>query len=324
MENLNPDRAKVRTQLRAKLYQWLELDAQMCVHMLLDPNHPVPTDHPLHPAALADRPVKLHQARVARPDLASDVALHPLLVQLRSSKDNGYPDEALLDLAIDCAVDRANSVNGAYVASWVCCDRSIAQTAQHLADSGVVFDLGRGKRRFIPVFEPHRFALLADDSAAQPYLQKWLGPLTHWLFVDVNGQIRSYSAGAANVDAAHGNNDRLPALSADHFAMLDRVDAARFVLMALASSKITLVSAPERRIDQSIARARDAGLRHTEDLVFYALNDFTLEAGWSTHPVAADLIQSAVASSDHRLSSAMSALDDSTLEEIARYRSAER
>lgn len=324
MEKLNADRAEARAHLRAKLYQWCELDTKMWVHLMLDPNHPVSAEHPLHSAALANRPVKLLQARAARPDLASTPELHPLLVQLRSPKDNGYPDEALLDLALDCAVDRASSVNGAYVASWICCNQSVAETARHLSKSGVVFDLGRGKRRFIPVFEPHRFALLADDGAAHPYLRVWLGRLAHWLIVDVNGQVRSYSADAVGGDAENGGSEVRPALSAHHFAMLDRVDAARFVLVALASSKITLMSAPERKIDQSLARACAAGLRHTEDLVFYALNDFTLEAGWSMHPVSAGLIHGAAANTGSRFSSAMSALDDSMLEEIARHRPAER
>ena len=184
--------------------------------------------------------------------------------------------------------------------------------AAHLAKSGVVFAMGEGRRQFVPMFEPYRMALLADDKSAGAFLSQWFGPIKHWIFVDTAGAFRVVGPLA---EAASGGSPL--SLHQEHFAAQARISVARFVVMALERNRVLLVTQPERRIDNAIAQAQAQGLRETEDLIFHALNTFTLSKDWSAHPKAAALIRQTVANPELRLAEQMSALPDDVLNEIA-------
>jgi hypothetical protein len=313
MVDLTSDTDDALAQLRAAFWQWRELQPNAFIYLLLDRNQPVFADHPLHPDSLAKRAVKSLQAPFARPDLEDQPDLQPLLLQLHGPAENGYPDEELLQLSLNCAIDRCKSVNGAYVAAWLCSNAPIDHIARHLSKSGVIFDLGQGRRRFMPIFEPHRFGLIVSDFSAHHYLHEWLGPISQWLWVDVNGKVRTHMARTAIIRETKGR----PGLSRENLASMDRIGTARIVLMALEKSAITIPNSPESSIDNAIARASAAGLLHIEDLVFFALNCLTLSPYWADHPTSKRLIATTITDTEHRLAAAMSALQDSELDEIA-------
>ena len=193
---------------RAQLFQWREVHAAAHIYALLDPNHPVAPHDQLHPSGLTKREVTRHIESVVRPDLAHELALLPKLVQLYVAGESGYADEPMLDLTLRSAATRCRSVNGAYVAGWMCSEASPATAAEYLARSGTMFDLSKGRQRYLPIFEPYRMALLADDPQAESFLQRWLGPFIHWMFIDSCGTVRTVSrhadsttsGGAAGLD----------------------------------------------------------------------------------------------------------------------------
>jgi hypothetical protein len=285
-----PDFSQQLEQLRAHFFQWKEVNPGANIYVLLDQNRPVAEHDELHGSQLQKREIKRATKAVLRPDLAHDPATLPLLLQLFVAGENGYADEALLGLTLRNAVLRCRSVNGAYVAGWMCSDAGIDTLAAHLAKSGVVFALGEGRRQFVPMFEPYRMALLADDKNAGAFLSQWFGPIKQWMFVDTAGALRVVGP---STEAASDNSP--PSLRQEHFAAQARINVARFVVMALERNRVQLVTQPERRIDNAIAQAQAQGLRETEDLIFYALNTFTLSKDWSAHPKAAALIRQTVA-----------------------------
>ena len=207
---------------------------------------------------------------------------------------------------------RCRSVNGAYVAGWMCSEASPATAAEYLARSGTMFDLSKGRQRYLPIFEPYRMALLADDPQAESFLQRWLGPFIHWMFIDTCGTVRTVSrhAGSTTSRGAAG-------LDRTQFEAQERIPTARLVVMAIEQSGFSIASQSERRIDEVMVQAARAGLRDTEDVVFYALNTFTLGAAWALHPRAAAVIQQVASQPELRLAKAMSDLPDHVLEEIA-------
>lgn len=308
-----PDVDELRARLRAHFFQWREVYPQAHIYALLDSNCPVAPYDDLHLSHLGQRPMERHIEPVHRPDLAHEIELLPQLVQLYVAGEHGYADESLIDLMLDNAIARCRSVNGAYVAGWLCSDASPTAVARHLSKAGVMFDKGQARQRYMPFFEPYRLALLADDPAAAGFLRRWLGPLRHWVFVDTAGALKLVSA------SSQGDSESAVSLGLEQFASQARVATARFVVMALKRSGITISTQPERRIDAAIRSASHLGLSRTEDVVFYALNVFTLGPRWAEHPQAAELIRQVAASPDDQagLAQLVAALPDVVLEEIA-------
>ena len=175
-----------------------------------------------------------------------------------------------------------------------------------------MFDVSKGRQRYLPVFEPYRMALLADDPQAESFLQRWLGPLIHWMFIDTCGTVRTVSRHADSVTTRGAAR-----LERTQFEAQERIPTARLVVMAIKQAGIRIASQVERRIDEVMVHAARAGLRDTEDVVFYALNTFTLGAAWAMHPRAAVVIQQVASQPELRLAKAMSDLPDHVLEEIA-------
>ena len=134
----------------------------------------------------------------------------PRLVQLYGAGESGYADEPMLDLTLKSAVTRCRSVNGACVAGWMCSEASPAKAADYLARSGTMFDVSKGRQRYLPVFEPYRMALLADDPQAESFLQRWLGPFIHWMFIDTCGTVQTYlgTPTAQPAVGQEGSNER--------------------------------------------------------------------------------------------------------------------
>lgn len=304
------EKTPLRDALYAAFYQYREVEPDSHIYVLLDPNHPVAPYHPLHPDQLAKREVQRATETILRPDLAHEPQLCPKLVQLYRAGEHGYVDEALIDLTIECAVQHCSSVNGAYVSAWIVSPAEPARIAKHLASAGVLFDLGKGRQRYIPLFEPTRTALIVGNLP-QTHQRTWLNPAKHWLYVDVGGRLQVLDTPAEAPWAPLR-------LTPEHFGVMQRLDQARFVLMALANSGAVPEHQPEMAIDRVVKEAHEQGLRHTEDVVFFALNHFTLGERWYLHPAARDGIRQA-ASGALRLTAAMQALPDDVLDSIAEH-----
>jgi hypothetical protein len=310
-----PDAATLQAQFLARLYTWRVLHPTANIYALLDQNNPVAEHDDLHPSQLLKRQARRHTEAVLRPDLANEPNTLPLLVQLYAAAEHGYADEPLIGLTLRNALRRCRSVNGAYVAGWICTDAHPRVLADCLAKSGVVFALGQGRQRFVPFFEPYRMALLADDETSGPFLTRWLGPISHWLFVDSAGSLREVTPPTGGSTAG-----ATPALREEQFASQSRVGIARFVVMALEKAGVLIAVRPERHIDKVIGQAQACGLREVEDIVFYALNSFTIGGGWASHPRAAAAIAKTASNADIRLADQLGALPDEVLNDIARGR----
>lgn len=303
---------ELRAQLRAQFFQWREIHPKAHIYALLDLNCPVAQYDELHPSNLSQRQIERHIEAVHRPDLAHEPELLPQLLQLYGAGEHGYPDEALIDLTLECAVARCRSVNGAHVAGWLCSDALPTEAARHLAKSGVVLDKSQARQRYLPFFEPYRLALLADDPAASGFLQRWLGPFRHWALIDTAGELKIVSAPSQDSENA-------ASLTSEQFVSQARIATARVVVMAMTRAGITIPAQPELRIDAAMHQAFRRGLHRTEDIVFYALNVFTLGPRWAEHPQAADLVrQVASAPADQPgLAQLIAALPDAVLDEMA-------
>ena len=105
--------------LRPSIYSCIEANPRLNVYVLLDLNHPVSENHVLHHKALSQRELVCDVQPVLRQDLAHDLEICPILLNLRPANSNGYPDEVLADLLEEYAIERASSINGAYVAAWI-------------------------------------------------------------------------------------------------------------------------------------------------------------------------------------------------------------
>lgn len=304
---------ELRAQLRAQFFQWREVHPKAHIYLLLDLNCPVAQHHELHPSNLSQRPIQRHIEPVYRADLAHEAELLPQLLQLYVAGEHGYPDEELIDLTLECAIARSRSVNGAYVAGWLCSDALPAALARHLSKSGVVLDKSQARQRYMPFFEPYRLALLADDPAAAGFLRRWLGPVRHWALIDTASALKIVSA------PSQDHSESSMPLSREQFASQARIGTARLVVMALTRSGINVATQPELQIDNAMRQAFHRGLHRTEDIVFYGLNVLTLGSRWAEHPQAADLIRLAANASDDQagLAQLVAALPDVVLDEIA-------
>lgn len=305
--------SQLHEQIRAALFQLREVNPTSYVHLLLDGNHPCPVDDALHASQLARREIACTPVTIKRADFAHDPQICPSLVTLFSPGDRGYPDELLLDRSIAYAHAHHASVNGTHVCGWLVSERSAEELAPYLAHACELFDLTLGKRRVLPLFEPHRLALAAD-AGKDGFMRRWLGPVSHWLWVDLNGALRSVAAH----DLAEDGQGRQHLDERDWKAQR-RVDEAKVVMLALADAQQMVPIKPEIAIDRALQRAIDEGLQRTEDLVFFALNDFSIGSGWAGHPAALRAIALAQAG-PQTLSELISALNDATLDEIAAYR----
>jgi len=306
---------QINEQLRAVLFQLREVNPGSYVHLLLDGNHPCADDDELHITRLKKRDIPAEAVLVPRADFAHDPAICPALVTLYSPGDRGYPDDALLDLSIAHAWYRRDSINGSYVCGWLVSESSAHQVAKHLAPACELFDLTRGCRRVLPLFEPHRLSLVVD-AGRESFLRRWIGPISHWMWLDMKGDLRSLAASDL-ADGVPGKDH----LSQRHWQAQQRVANARVVAVAMADAGHTLPVYPETTIDASLQRAAALGLQRTEDLVFFALNDFSFSPAWTSHPAAANAIRQAL-QGERTLSELMCRLTDDTLEEIAATREA--
>ena len=304
------EKTPLRNALHAAFYQYREVESDSHIYVLLDPNHPVAPYHPLQPEQLAKREAPRTTEIVLRPDLAHEPQVCPRLVQLYRAGEHGYVDEALVDLTIECAEQRCASVNGAYVSAWIVSPAEPSRIAKHLASAGVVFDLGKGKQRYVPLFEPARTALVIANMPPAPQ-RSWLSPAKHWLYVDAAGMLQILDTPAETLWQPLR-------LAPEHFAAMSRLDQARFVLMALVNSGAVPEHQPEMAIDHAVKDAHEQGLMQTEDVVFFALNHFTLGERWCSHPAARNAIKQA-ASGVLRLTTAMQALSDDVLDSIAEH-----
>lgn len=300
--------------LRQNVYRCLEADPGLSVYVLLDLNHPVADDHPLHPQALAAREVPLATQTVQRRDFDQDPDLCPRLLTLRTPSTHDYPDEALVDLLVDCAHERCGSVNGSYVAAWLLSSSPAEAVAKHIEHASVMHDLAAAKRRVLPYFEPHRFALI-DALPPGPrgaHVDRLLGPVAHWFYVDAIGELHCANRSDEPAAAPHG----LPLAAWQAQA---RAGEARLVLMALAKARAVMPRQPEVHVDRAVADAHRLGLREMEDVMFFCLNCFTLAPDWFEHPVASAAIRRSI-DAGARLTDTLQQLSDDELNAIGSRR----
>lgn len=317
MDSVIDDDRLPHASFKARVLAWRELDPAAHLYVLLDPSQPIAAHDPLHLRQPLLRDSQRHIERVPRPDLLHEPELLPRLLQIYAAGENGYPDEGLLDALLADATERARELGGSYVAGWIWTRAEPRALARHLASSGVMFDTGQGRERFIPLFEPHRLMLFAHADQGAAALDAWLGPIDHWLALDSRGTLRILTrSAAASAEAIHWVRSRL---GLSESAAQQRVPRAKAVMAAMRQATLALPEAPEVAVDQALQRALARGLRAHEDIVFSALNDFSLGIGWAEHPTAAAAIARVLADSKRVLPGEFLALSPSEIEDIVRF-----
>lgn len=302
--------ADMLSQLRDRLFSRLDETPGRYVLVLLDLNHPVALSHPLHIAQLEQRPIKPELHIVPRNDRTQDFDAHPRLLVLRRPHDLGYPDEALLALTLECALERRTSINGAYVCGWLVAQALPAQIAEMISTRILLNDLASYQRRVLPLFEPHRL-VLASHLAPGPWLKKWFNAIDSWFLIDVSGRLR---------DMCPDADEQEPLLISppgrDFWQAQSRVRRAREVLLAMVKSDQPIVFDSERKIDDALQEAERVGLVQTDDVIFFALNHMILPRQWHMHPAIRACIDSAVSGSAG-LAERMSMLPDDILRDMS-------
>lgn len=296
-------------QLRDRLFERIDSGAGTSVLVLLDPNHPVSSTHPLHVDQLARREILPQIVAVQREDRISDPAAHPRLLVLRGPGDRGYPDEDLLVLTMDCAQKRRLSINGAYVCGWLVTDSRPEEVASQIRRNIVVNDTSVRRHRVVPLFEPHRM-VLASQLASPQWISRWLGCIRSWLLIDACGQLREMHP----VPYEAGSGVELPGPA--FWQAQSRVKQAREVLLSMAKAGQMVPVDCEIRIDQALQAAYSTGLDDTEDVIFFAANHMMLPAGWHMHRAASACIANAV-SGEQSLADGMASLSDAVLDELS-------
>lgn len=298
-------------QLRDIIFNLREVEPDLHIYAMLDLNHPVPDYHDLHPAWLDKRETGLSRKTFLRPDFILHPDICPQIIRLVPSDSHGCPDEELIDLSVECAVARCRSINEAYVAAWFATSAKMNDVLKHFSSKGTVL-LPNGTREYLPYFEPHRMALLLDAPAAHKTVREWLGPIHHWMYVDINGalQVVHLQTPATSLLEHH----QLPQQA---MSPQIRIKLARAVLMALDKVAATLGDHPERELDQAVQAARASGLTRSEDLIFHAVNTCTLGPQWAEYPLVKNLIREAITEEGKNLPDLMAALPDETLDAIA-------
>lgn len=301
--------AELREHLRTELFQVREQYPDHFIHVILDPNHPVAPFDLLHPEHLVARKPKPLWKRIERPDLKHDPDICPMLVTIFAPGDRGYPDEALLNETIRCAIARCASINGAYVCGWVATTSDASQMASRIADRCVIANPLSG-RKVLPWFEPHRLALIAGNHANM--IDWMLAGTTRWWFVDAAATLRCVAAHETDI-AAHVSVQSMHALWAEQ----ERIADARRVLMALRKSERAIPAHPETRLDGLVKLANDQGLRGQQDVILFALNCLTLSPTWYEHPNIQQMLRDITSGAGMSLADAISAQTDAVLDEIA-------
>ncbi|RPE75866.1 hypothetical protein [Vulcaniibacterium tengchongense] len=296
-------------ELRERLIECIEARPGSRVLALLDPNHPVASYHELHIERIAKRPSRPVLTAVARDDLLSEPSLHPRLLTLRTPRDRGYPDEALLESTLECARQRSVSINGAYVCGWLVADAPETEVAAQLKRGMVMSDPSSRKRKVLALFEPHRL-MLARHLAPASWLSRWLGVVHSWFLVDGRGQLQELKP--ALHDASHTSD--LP--GADFWLAQARVRRAREVLLTLAKAGQAIPSDCEIKADDALRAAYGQGLSEIEDVIFFAANQMLLRPGWHAHPAVAACIDAA-RKGDAALTDGLTALPDHVLDQLA-------
>lgn len=301
------------TELRSMLLELRETRPGAHVYILLDQECPVDPEHPLHPEQLRQRAVARQLVPIAPASDAADAGA--LLLQFYRAGENGYVDEDLLDLSLDTAQRQCASINGSYVAAWMASDFEPKALATRLDARCDVFDLVQGRRRRIPLHEPHRMALLEQEPDAAPFLQYFLEPVHLWCFMDAAASLRSLEPSKL----APSEAGRSARLSLDLARAQTRVHVARLALLGLVKAGLPVPSQPERRIDQALQRAAALGLAHDEDVVFFVLNELSLAPGWHQHPEAKRCLE-LTRTEGAPLAGLLAELPDDVLDDIAQQR----
>lgn len=309
----SPQSAQTRELLRAQFFQWRELHPSAHLYVLLDCNHPVSEDDTLHPKNLLQREIQRPLHLVHRPDLAHSAELLPQLLQVRAVGESGYVDEALLEDLITSQLARCASVNGSYVALWLCAEEEPEVLAERLGRNGFAMSLAQARQRYLPWFEPHRLSLLMAESTSEKLVRQWTLPALHWAWVDAASHVQQGTR-PTNTDA---ESETRAAMSKAAWASQDRLTLTRLTILALRKAGSRPAERIEQRVDGWLAAAQAQGLKAQQDLVFFALNCASLGSDWHEHPTARRLIAASANDEEVRLATRMEALSDQELNDLA-------
>lgn len=304
-------------ELRSKLFNLRETRPASHIYLLLNNACPVAPGHPLHPLELDKRPEKRERAQLPQ-QAAFTTAVdewQPFVLQFYRAGENGYVDEELLDLALSTALAQCTSINGAYVAAWIATELDPRALALRLTSNCELFDSHHGRRHRIPLYEPHRMALLLDEPEAQLFLGQFLKQLHLWSFISASGELRTITS----VDQATTQDAPMARpLSLTLCRAQARTSLARLAILGLVKAGVPIPSHAERRIDALLFSADKLGLSHEEDVIFFVLNGLTLSALWHEHPQARRCIERS-RNEGAPLAGLMAQLPDEVLDEIGHH-----
>lgn len=246
------------------------------VYVVLDGNHPVPTQHALHPRILAERTPSVSLVPVRHPRRPSDATSWPQLLVLRSPDDHGWPDEQLLRLTFDTARSQCTSINGMYVSQWMVADSEPQTLAKRLGRS-LLWRTPSGRPMSVSWFEPYLHTLLLRSHEFCAKLQYLLPHVHSWYWVDSRGELKTrHAMEAKGTDSIARNN----VLNATDLATVRRSKQGRQALLALVKSGSQIPEDIENYIDDLLVRGKHMGLVQLEDLLCFVVQSIELGSGW--------------------------------------------
>lgn len=297
--------------LREHLWSLMEEHGAPWVYALLDCNHPVAPDNPLHPARLKGRLPAAELAPILRPDRRSSPDTSPQLLVLRAPYCSGWVDEDLLKLTLTCALAKRTSINGAYVCGWLVAADPPLQMAQQVAQS-MLWRSPSSQRYVLPWFEPYRWTMLADSPTFRAKLHQTVTGLRSWSWINCAGHLCEQPQ---SVHTAESRTSDSVVMDTDDWHGQQRVGLARQVLLALQKADAPLLRETEKFIDTALKGAESNGLKHLEDILCFAVQCVLMGPHWYRAPQARVCIQHAN-QGDTLLADSLDALDDKTIERI--------
>lgn len=281
------------------------------VYHLLDFRHPPESASSLHPQRLVARELRPQLSVVRRADLAHAPDICPHLLTVAHPDSHGFIDEPLVRLLIGQCLERPFNVEGDYLCGWLVSRLAPESLARGIERSIITYDPVKGTPSVLPMFEPHRHALLLDDADIKPQAH-WMDETFCWLFHDASGTLRSVNRqGSLN----RSGRFRLPMPS---WKRQQRVPTARLGLLALSRTGQPIPKDAERRADHWLSIAESCGLQRIEDQILFVLNGLTLAPGWHLHPACCQALREAAANGGSFAEQFLT-LDDRVLEAIAKH-----
>lgn len=248
------------------------------LYLLVNALYPITQDSALHVENLTQH----SPLAVPRADFAHNPKICPQLVIL--AMPDTAPNEDLLNVSIETALEEIGCSKQT-VCGWIVSKEGPLAIANTLAAHCIVREHADAPRQLLPMFEPHRLALL-KLTAPNTWLDAWLGSITSWVLIDPSGQAQKITRsqtvawdGLLPLEAARGQRNAP--------ASANLIETWRHSVQGLPAD------ATQRAL-QEVLDAERAGLSTLEDKLVFGLSRLTIHPRFDQHPSVRIAIENAI------------------------------